>query len=359
MKQKRLPALLLLSLAIFQACKKDNDEPSKEKETIGVYVLFEGSWGQNNSGIAWYNMKTGQSDPNYFKTVNGYDLGEGAQDLEQYGSKMYCVVSGTQGEKKSFLEVINPLTGKSLKRIPFFDANTEYMPRSIAFAGSKAYISGFDGKITRIDTASLAVDGRLDAGRFLEGITVANGKIYAANSDYYYTGDETTVSVVDISTFKKLYEMEVGANPTKIATATNGDVYVVLAGNNSAPAAFKKIDSKTDKVTASYNYAIGSLALSESKSLVNINPYNLPEIKSFDLTTGALGSNFISDGTVVALPYSINFNSLNGDVLIGDSKSYSSTTGEALCFSSEGKLKFKFTTAATNPSRAVFIYGNK
>lgn len=359
MKQRSLPLLFILSLLLFQACKKDRDETPKEKETTGVYVLYEGSWGQNNSGIAWYNLKTGQSDPDFFKTVNGYNLGESAQDLEQYGNKLYCVVSGTQGEKKSFLEVIDLLTGKSIKRIPFFDANSEYMPRSIAFAEGKAYVSGFDGFISRVDTASLTIDGRLSAGHFLEGITVSNGKLYAANSDYYYSEDETTVSVVDIATFKKLYELEVGPNPTKMATAQDGSVYVVLSGNNTDAAAFKTINSNTDKVIASYNYFVGSLAVSGARVLMNVNPYTTPEIKPFDITSGVLGTNFITDGTLVSIPYSISINPLNGDVMIGDSKSYSSTTGEALCFSGDGKLKFRFTTAATNPNHTVFIYGDK
>jgi len=359
MKQRLLPALFILSLALFQSCKKDRDETPKEKETVGMYVLFEGSWGQNNSGIAWYDLRTGQSAANHFKTVNGRNLGESAQDLKLYGNKMYCVVSGTQGEKKSFLEVIDPLTGKSIKQIPFYDAGSEYMPRSIAFAGGKAYVSGFDGFISRVDTSSLTIDSRLSAGRFLEGITISNGKLYAANSDHYYSGEETTVSVVDIATFKKLYELEVGPNPTKIATTETGDVYVVLSGNKTDAPGFKKIDSKTDKVTASYNHFVGSLAVSGDRVLLNVNPYSTREIKPFDITSGALGSNFVTDGTTVDLPYSISINSLNGDVVVGDSKSYSSPTGEALCFSPDGKLKFKFTTAATNPNHTVFIYGDK
>lgn len=360
MKQRLLPALFILSLALFQACKKDRDEAPKEKETVGVYVLYQGSWPNNNSGIAYYNMRTGQTEPDYFKAVNGYPLGESGQDLQQYGNKIYCVVSGTQGEKKSFLEVIDPATGKSLKRISFNSETTGYMPRYITFYKNKAYVSAYDGKIRRVDTASLAIDGEVQAGGAMEGIAIANNKIYTANSDHILFPGVTknTVSVVDIASFTKLKEINVSANPLKIVSTESGDVYVVSSGNYAdILPAYQKISSQTDVVTATYQADISSLAVFGNAGYAITDPYSSPAIKSLNFSTGQLGSNFITDATSVTTPYGVTINTLNGDVVISDANNYG-PQGQAFYFSADGKLSFKFATGA-NPANAVLVYDNK
>lgn len=359
MKQRSLLLLFILSAALFQACKKDRDETPKEQETVGIYVLFQGSWGDNNSGIAWYDMKSGASDPNYFKTVNGYDLGESANDLQQYGNKIYCIVSGTQGEKKSFVEVLDPATLKSISRISFNGATEGYMPRSIAFYKDKAYVSGYDGKIRRIDTASLTIDGDVLAGGAIESIAVANNKIYATNSVHFLYPDVTqnTVSVVDVNTFQKLKEINVATNPTKIAATKSGNLIVAAQGDYDLIApAHQIILSSTDAVTATLNAGVNYFSLAGDYGYAITDAYSNPAIKLFDASTAQLGASFITDGTSVTSPSVITVNPLNGDAVISEAPYNGDQT--ASYFSSAGKFKFKLTTGA-NPAQAVFKYGYK
>ncbi|PWG79744.1 YncE family protein [Pararcticibacter amylolyticus] len=363
MKQKFLPALLLLSLAIFQACKKDREENQpKEQETIGVYVLYEGTMGQNNSGIAYYDLKTSQSNPDYFKTVNGYDLGETANDLQQYGSKIYCVVTGKKDEKQSFVEVINPVTGKSIKRISFNGASSGFLPRYIAFHKNKAYVSNYDGKIRRIDTASLQIDEQqVETGGAMEKMAIVNDKLYVVNSDHYDFRDapnKHTVSVIDLNTFTKIKDIPVTTNPVKIAGSKNGDVFVASSIPWGGIGTYQKINLQTDAVTSTFSASIGDITIHENKGFAIVDPYTSnPAVKELNLSTGELGNSFITDGTQLKSPNRISVNTLTNEIVVSDVPDYTSP-GKAYYFKADGKLAVTITTGI-NPNSAVFIYGTK
>ena len=344
------------------SCKKDKvnggDEPEAlmPKETIGVYMLCEGTMNNNNGAISYYNVKTGVSEIDYFKKVNGYALGETANDLQRYGSKMYCVVSGIQGGKNSYLEVIEVATGKSLKRIPFFDAQGEYMPRYVAFNKNKAYVSGYDGKITRVDTATLAIDSRVAVGGALEGLAVVNNKIYVTNSDHpiHPDGKKDVVSVVDLTTFTKTQDIEVIHNPVRIAAAGNGDLLVISWGNyDDIKPGLTRISSTTNKVTGNYEYSAGALAIGGNTAYLSLDWG--ASIKPFDVGTGIMGKEIIADDTIIGSIYGITFNPVGNEVYIGDDKNYA-TEGRAFCYGADGKKKFEFATGPLH-QHAVFNYG--
>lgn len=96
----------------------------KKPELIGYWILSEGYAGQNNSELAYYDIASDELKKKQFEAINGLKLGDTGNELKQYGSKMYCLVSGpgfgnSTPEGEAYIEVINPLDGKSLKRIAF------------------------------------------------------------------------------------------------------------------------------------------------------------------------------------------------------------------------------------------------
>jgi hypothetical protein len=349
----------LAGTLLLGSCKKDKDSRTGEIEsTAGVYVLCEGNLGKANSTITYYNTATKTVDNNYYKTVNGTNLGETANDLQRYGSKIYCVVSGLQGTAQSFVDVLDTKTGKSIKRISFNTTNDGYMPRKIAFYQNKAYVSRLDGKVSRIDTASLSVDGELVLSEALEGMAVSKGKLYIANSDYSYlykNGKNTVVTVVDLASFTKIKDITVSWNPTKVAAAPNGDIYVACDGNyaNLKPA-LDRINTTTDtKVSSNTDYAgYGSLTIGSNNAFVTTTS---SLIRSLDVSTGTPGNNFITDGTTVALTYGLTIDGFNNDLYVFDAISYASSTGKTYCYGADGKKKFEFATGQL-PKAAVFVY---
>ncbi|WP_316810222.1 YncE family protein [Pedobacter heparinus] len=359
-------ALLTLTGAVLalSACKKDKLPPIDPQPvaTTGVYVLCEGPFGQQNkSTITYYDIATKALEKDYFKKQNGIDLGTGASALKQYGSKMYCVVSGDNSvAKDAYVEVISIATGKSLKRIPFFNDAKDYSPRNVIFYKDKAYVSAYDGFITRIDTASLTIESRLEAGGAMEEMAIVNNKLYVTNSLHPYVSNpiNSSVSVVDLNSFTKLKEIAVSFNANKIAASASGDLFVITRGQYQpfiAPA-FEKLSSVTDSKIQTYNYDLNAITISGTKAYVITGDYP-SAIKTFNITNATIGADFITDGTAVSNIYGVTVNPLSNDVYLADATDYS-TDGKFFCFGADGKKRFEFATGSI-PQSAVFKYSYK
>jgi hypothetical protein len=363
MKKSFIAILPVLMLVIFTSCHKDhriNTTPVPViTGTTGVYALCEGL---SSSALSFYDINTQKTEADYYKKVNGTSIGVGANDLEQYGNKLYCVITGTDGAKQSFVDVMDINTGKSLKRISFNSDTKGQLPRSIAFYKNKAYVSRYDGKVSRIDTATMTVDGEVTCSVGLEGLAVANGKLYVCNSSHpsYQTGAKNKVSVIDLSTFTKIKDIEVNNNPVKIQAADNGDLFVVTWNDyivNNAPS-LDRISSATDAKTATYAYDLADIAINKTTGYVFKDVYVTPDIKALNVTTGTLGGSLITDGTAITTLYGITINPFNSDVFIADANNYNATTGAVYCFGADGKKKFSFATAGL-PHHAAFVYSYK
>ena len=130
--------------------------------------------------LAFYDLKSKTTDPDYFTTVNKRGLGDTANDMIKYGSKIYIVVneSGT-------IEVIDAATGKSLKQIEMKEKTAEgkeitaaplllltggkYMSLSRQYRNPHRYRFAGNRRLS---------DGWTRSGGYLH----QNGKIYVANS---------------------------------------------------------------------------------------------------------------------------------------------------------------------------------
>lgn len=360
---------LFATVLLLSSCKKDRQIEQQAPEisaTKGIYVLCEGSWGNNNSTISYYDIAKGTVEADIYTKMNTTKLGETANDLQAYGSKMYCVVSGIKGSNNSFVDIMSIATGKSLKRISFNGASNLDIPRYVTFYQNKAYVSRYDGVISRIDTATMTVDAELqlmngaNKAAILEGIAIANGKLYVTNAVNDYANPnslKTKVTVINLTTFTKTKDIEVGLNPVKIATAANGDLYTLtwnVWGETNKPT-LVRINSTTDAVTQTEEYDLGAINVVKNQAWVTKDVYSAsPEIRSLNLTTGKLGNVLITDGTAVASPYGITINPFDNTVLVADN----GTPKTAFLFGADGKKKFSFATG-TGPQSAVFNYSYK
>ncbi|MEJ2880772.1 YncE family protein [Pedobacter sp. GR22-6] len=354
---------LLTTMVFLNACKKDRIKVDPiPHATAGVYVLCEGAFGQlNNSSITYYDVTKATVDKDYFRTKNGAGLGTDASDLKQYGSKMYCLVTGSKDvAQDAYIEVINIATGKSIKRIPFYDTSKDFAPRHIAFYQNKAYVTGYDGYVSKIDTASLTVESRILVGGALEGIAIVNGKIFAANSShpFYVNANNSNVSVVDIASFTKVTDIPVSFNPTKLAATANGDVYVITSGSFSpfVATAFEKINSLTNTKTQTFTHDLSEIAVNGNSGYVITNDYPA-KIKLLNISTGLLGADFITETTSLNSAYGLTVNPLDHNLFIADATNYVGD-GKLFCFDTAGKKKFEFATG-TAPKIAVFNYTYK
>jgi hypothetical protein len=361
----KISALILVAALSITSCSKDRGWPIKTPKitgTKGIYVLCEGNFSvapSDNSVISYYNVETNTTATDFYKNTNGTAIGHNANDLQAYGSKMYCVITGSGTANNSFVDVINISSGKSLKRISLNNGQ----PRNIAFANGKAYVSRYDGKITRIDTASMNVDGELqllngtNPAAFTEDLAVANGKLYITGGSYYVPSNtyNNKIVVVDLGSFTKIKEITVAYNPQKLAVLENGDLFLLTGkdyGVNNSPS-LQRISSVTDEVTQTQEVDLGNIAINKNFAWVSAT-----SIKALNVTTNMLGNDLITDGTTISLPYGLTINNFDNTVLVNDAVSYSSRVGKVYVFTSDGKKKYAFDTAVF-PRSAVFNYSYK
>lgn len=351
--------ICVLTLAItFSSCDDllDKDKPDNTvDETSAIYILSEGLYNLNNSSLALYDPENKELISDYFLSVNKRGLGDTANDMAIYGSKLYIVVN-TSG----CIEVVDINTGLSLKQIKVLDdTNSSRQPRYITFYQNKAYVCNFDGTVCRIDTASLEIDGNVSCGKNPDGICVAAGKLYVSNSGgLNYPNYDNTVSVIDIAGFSEIKKITVDINPGKIMADSEGDVFVVSRGDYGENGyKFQKISSVSDELIKSYeNIQALNFTINNDTAYIYNYDFNTNNswIKTFDCKTEQIISeNFIGNATQIETPYGIDVNPANGDVYITDAKSYI-YFGNVFCFDRQGNLKFTLYDVGLNPNKVVF-----
>lgn len=222
--------LFVLALAVlFVACTPDEGGGGSPLGGENVsnknvyYVLNSGDWKTNNSSLTKYDASNGEVQQFCFQAQNGRGIGNTANDIIVYGSKMYIAVAG-----ESTIEITG-VDAKSIKQI-----KCDGQPRYLAACDGNVYVSYYDGYVARLDTATLSVEAKVKVGRNPEQLAVVGKKLYVANSggmDYNTElGYDNTVSVVDLESFEELEKIAVVPNPTNVV-AVGDDVFVASYGN--------------------------------------------------------------------------------------------------------------------------------
>ncbi|MEN0056594.1 MAG: DUF5074 domain-containing protein [Mucilaginibacter sp.] len=354
MKQFKLQHLFIgIALAsILASCHKDKINPGQDKPTAeeraGLYVLDQGNLGKPNSALTYYDYATKKLVPDAFSTANSKGLGNTANDLKIYGSKMYIVVdvSGT-------VEVVNPKTAKSIKQVLFQTADKKSRePRSIAFYKGNAYISLYDNNVAVLDTATLTVSKYIPVGRNPEQLAVSNGKLYVANGGgLSYPDVDKTVSVIDLTSATVTKTLTVGVNPYAVSVDSYGDVFVHAYNIYPAKPTLTIIDSKTDQVKSTADFDGGPFSISGD------NAYYIASdgtIKIYNVKTAAISAaNLAPAGTTFTNAYAIAVDPLTNEVFVTDAKDFNSN-GLIYAFDKTGKNEYSLVTGI-NPGSIAFV----
>ncbi len=236
------------------------------------------------------------------------------------------------------------------------------LPRSMASANGKVYVVLFDGHVAQLDTTSLTVKGEpIAIGPNPEGSVIVNNKLYVSNSGGLQTTKDSTVSVIDLVTFKEIKKIKVNLNPGAIKADSYGDVYVVSNGNyTTIPGKFQRIEAGTDKVTdiavsvknfeiVGDNAYISNFEYDDSWQAAN------KTISIYDVKNEKVISSNIVNTEIIKTPYSIGVNPVSKDIYLGVSDYVNK--GKVYCFKEDGTFKFEFTSGL-NPCKFVFSKDN-
>ena len=355
-------ALAAVVLGLCAACNDDDEETlpptlQPSETTHGCYVLNTGNWGGNDATIQYFDAGNFSIGGDLFGPANGTGLGDLGQDLCLYGSKLYATVSGS-----SKLEVMDR-DCKVIKTIPLrADDGTPVEPRYMTACDGCVYFTAYDGTVSRLDTATLEITGKVVVGAYPEALTNANGKLYVNLSDYNFDGTGTSVAVVDLASLTKTKEINVKQNPyTQCFTGDDGYVYVVSNGNYAGTpgmpedqwvyGTLQRIDPSTDRVedVCRATYA----ANHGCKMYVLYSEYYLPETKRafvLDLNTGEKTDFIDLDG--FSSLNAIGVNPTTGDVYVADAPYGANSTVRV--YDAQGNLKNTFE-AGYSTSKFVFV----
>lgn len=344
----RILCIGLIALG-FTACNNDDE---KDIVNVNALVLNEGSWGANNASITGIDTRNGKVNADWFDKANdSRPLGDVAQDMLKYGSKVYATVTFSNS-----LEVIDPKTGAS-QRVDMGDRN----PRHIAAEGGKLYITCYNPcSVVRVDTASLAIEATCQLGEFHpEGIAIAQGKAFVASSvTADYTAYDDKVYVIDLASFSNPQAITVGTNPGMVKKVSDSKILVAYAGNYSDQYAGSAIiDIASLDVTQTYKELAGAAVYNGTIYAYASTWVEDPETHEWSQTVGyfkmapaTLSTTPLDFLSGIASPYGIDIDATSGDIYVCES--ISGANGDVHCYSQSGALRFK-AEAGIFPKKVV------
>ncbi len=351
----------LMSIS-FVSCNND-DDPKPDNppgvKTTGVYFLNSGKMNSNNATLDYYDLEAKKLTTKAFSSVNGRGLGDTANDMLIYGSKMYIAVSTS-----ATIEVTD-LSGKSLNVIkPKDEAGVPQQPRMLTAYKGKVYVTLFDGHLACIDTTAMDITQKVKVGPNPEGVCELNGKLYVANSGGYNAIPDSTLTVVDALTFTAAPDLiKVMINPKTIQKDTEGHLYVLSLGNYNIPEnnVLQRLTISGDKVTSSVvesNSQIISTVCNDKVYIYSAKQENWTvvgyEFKVYDAKSSKMEEKgFIADETTVHNTYCMSSDPVTNTIYIGTSDY--TNTGDIYIFESNGKFINRIETSGINPIAACFI----
>lgn len=343
--------VIALTALLVVACEKEEQSSSQAVERHNMIVLNEGNWGSNNASLSVVDTDSSYIDNGWFQTANGRRLGDQAQDMIVYGSKLYVTVT-----ESNTLEVVDPASGMSTQL-----RMGSLKPRYIAAHSGKLYISCYNPPcVVCVDTATLTIeDTCLLADYRPEGIAIAQGTAFVAGA--YHKGDynlfDNKIYRIDLSSFDTLPSWVVGLNNNRIEKMNENTLFVNCGnGTASSPNGAYFMDATTGDITPA-DFAPTKMALYNGTVYGFSAPYG--DSPAFALLHADGSSEpFPFEPALTDLeqnenPYAIAIDPNNGDIYIATDGAYR-VPGDIFCFKRDGQLRFR-VEAGMFPSKMIFF----
>lgn len=356
-----LAILLVFPLSIISCSDDDDDTPNppQESSSLSAYILNAGSMGTAPGTLDIYDLTAKELNENVFKAINGRELGDTANDMLIYGSKIYIAVTGS-----STIEVLD-LSGKSIKQIKMEDAdNKPQGPRYFSSNKGKVYVSTQDGFLSQLDTTSLTVEQRVKVGLGIEQQCIVDDLLYATTYGSYPDYDNKVISV-SLPEFVVKDTIEVTVNPTMIEADEQGMLYVLSNGDyNKIKQTLQRVNPKTKEVTnlitndelsmtmqGDYLYVIGG-TVDENYIKTSTN------YKKYNLKTGAFETKeFVNSGISIENAKNAFANPVSEEIYV-TAGNYQNT-GNVYIISKEGELVKEVPLSGINPMCVRFLQTKK
>jgi len=229
-------------------------------------------------------------------------------------------------------------------------------PRYMVCHDGMVYVTcGYPPAILRIDTASGEINRilKFNTNYDLEGIAVANGKLFAASSWTYDNASnivyDKRVFVVDISTFSLVDVITVPSDPQRVVAVDNSHVIVTCGNGYNVHTTSVLIDATTHTVTE-LGYEMTSLDVHDGLVYSYSGGYGTPaSFYRLDPLTNTKETILADCG--VTSPYSIN---CIGDRIYVTTQDIYGGAGDVVCFASDGTQLWR-SEAGMLPSKVAAL----
>lgn len=345
MKKTHLSYLLLSFLFLLASCEKEENSNSGSVTLPDALVLNEGNMGPNNASVSALDLASATIDNEWFQKANGRRLGDQAQDMVRYGSKIYITVT-----ESNTLEAVDAATGSSTQL-----SMGSLKPRSIATHDGHLYISCYNPpSVVRVDTATLTIQDTCPLGNYRpEGIAITQGKAFVASSWLASNYDkDDKVYVIGLDSFKVADIITVVCNPTPVVQVDDNTVAVGCIGNYSDIQASTVLINATTHGVTTVNRGCSKMAVYNGRIYSYEAPYGGTPSYAVINTDGSV-DDFPFQPTIEGNPYALAVNPSNGDIFFANDGNYR-VAGDLYCFAPDGTLRFK-VEAGMLPSKIIFL----
>ena len=338
-------------------------------EVQGFYLLNEGNMGSNKATLDYYDYTTATYKRNIFAEANPditQGLGDVGNDLRIYGNRLYAVINCS-----NLIEVMDATTAKHIGQLNI--PNCRYL----TFADGYGYCTSYAGPVqigntqigyvAKFDTATLRIVDTCHVGFQPDGLEVVGNRLYVANSGGYLAPDyDSTLSVIDLASFKQVATIPVAPNLHRVQADHLGQLWVSSRGDyfdtpsrlfclslSSTTNSLDTIDIPVSNFTIlgdSLYYISTEYSYETYEDVIS---YGIVNVRTHQLLTTYL----ITDGTTLVKPYGIAIHPTTREIYITDAGNYV-TPGMLYCFSPQGILQWSVRTGDI-PSAICFLWSQE
>ncbi len=228
MKLRMLQNTLLLcagAVLMMTSCERGGEDPDDTFDNLkGLFVVCEGTYGNADGDITFYNTDDGSLVKSLYYAANQRDAGDVVQSFEIADTLGFIVVNNSQK-----IIVVNMRDFRHVTTITGFS-----YPRSIVRADKKTlYVAngnGFaDNYIYRIDLEKLEKSDSLEVATGPEALVMAGNRLFASLSGGW-NNDGSTVLEIDAVNLTIVKGYETGLCPVDLAVGSGGEVWAYCKG---------------------------------------------------------------------------------------------------------------------------------
>ena len=364
--------LLLLSCRgpeIILPSEEEQRGDTMHTEVQGFYLLNEGNMGSNKATLDYYDYTTATYKRNIFAEANPditQGLGDVGNDLRIYGNRLYAVINCS-----NLIEVMDATTAKHIGQLNI--PNCRYL----AFADGYGYCTSYAGPVqigntqigyvAKFDTATLRIVDTCHVGFQPDGLEVVGNRLYVANSGGYLAPDyDSTLSVIDLASFKQVATIPVAPNLHRVQADHLGQLWVSSRGDyfDTPSRLFCLSLSSTTNSLDTIDIPVSNFCILGDSLYYISTEYSYEtyeDVISYGIvnvrTHQPLTTYLITDGTTLVKPYGIAVHPTTREIYITDAGNYV-TPGMLYCFSPQGILQWSVRTGDI-PSAICFLWSQE